>query len=169
MGEPAAAEPATARYPVDPDIAKLTKHPYRTLEDSRGTVLGSLKTGAALPALFGDIDDPPSQGDQDGTTINKYLWRGALDTIAFMPVEVADLQGGVIQTGWYKDQERPNERFKVNVFVISEDLKSEGIQVGVFRERRESGKASWRHAGPHPEAAEGLKAIIVDRAEALAR
>lgn len=167
-GKPAAAEPATARYPVDPDIAKITKHPYRTLKDDRGAVLGDLKAGFGLPAVFGEDKVLEGAERRTGAAVNTFLWRAALDTVGFMPVEVADVQGGVIQTGWYEDQERPNERFKVNVFIISDDLKADGVRVGVMREGRENDEAAWHQAGSSTDAAEGLRSIIVDRAKELA-
>jgi hypothetical protein len=132
-------------------------------------VLGDLKAGFGLPAVFGGDDAVEDAERQAGATVNRFLWRAALDTIAFMPVEVADMQGGVIQTGWYEGQERPNERVKVNIFVISDGLDPAGVRVGVFREKRESRGDVWRQAGVQPDAAEGLKSIIVDRAEELAK
>jgi len=171
IGEPAAAEAETARYPVDPDVAKQSGSSYRTLKNSRGKVLGDLKTGFPFPALFGDDQDRSTevvqQGKADGT-VNTHLWRAALDTVGFMPVQVADVAGGIIQTGWYEDQKRPNERFKVNVFVVSDDLRPDGVRVGVFSEKRESEQEPWRDAGASPEAAEGLRSLIVDRAAELA-
>lgn len=168
IGEPASAKPTTARYPVDPDIAKRTGNPYRTLKDSQGVLLGDLKTGLPVPALFGGEDAPdPQVGTGVDGTVNRYLWRAALDTVAFMPVDVADVQGGVIQTNWYEDQKRPNERFKIHVFIISDDLSPDGVQVGVFREEREDGDYRWSQAQISQQTAEDLKTIIVNRAMEL--
>lgn len=105
---------------------------------------------------------------QPNGSVNPHLCRAALDTVGFMPVQVADVAGGIIQTGWYVDDSRPNERFKVNVFVVSEDLRPDGVRVGVFSEKRDSTGEAWRDAGATPEAAEGLRSIIVDRASELA-
>ncbi|MGI9500485.1 MAG: DUF3576 domain-containing protein [Geminicoccaceae bacterium] len=168
IGEPAAAKPATARYPVDPDIAKLTKHPYRSLKDSRGALLGDLKTGFALPTLFDEDDERGNAPRQAGASVNTFLWRAALDTVGFLPIEIADVQGGVIRTDWYEDRNRPDQRFKVQVFVISDELRPDGVQVGVFREERESPRERWQQADPSPEAAAGLRTIILDRATELA-
>lgn len=170
IGKPPASEPKLTRYPVDPDIAKLSKNPYRTLEDSRGKVLGDLETSFPFPALFADDQaEPDIVADvQPNGSVNPHLWRAALDTVGFMPVQVADVAGGIVQTGWYVDDSRPNERFKVNVFVVSEDLRPDGVRVGVFSEKRDSAGEAWRDAGATPEAAEGLRSIIVDRASELA-
>lgn len=168
IGEPAATRPATARYPVDPDIAKQTKSPYRTLKDSRGVLLGDLKVGTSLPAWFDGKSEPSDQNamqDQRGDGVNRFLWRASLDTVAFMPVKMADVQGGIIQTDWYQDQDQPDERFRVNIFVISDDLRADGVRVGVFREER-AGDA-WNQAEASPQTADNLKTIIIGRAEEL--
>src|SRR5437016_375303 len=44
-----------------------------------------------------------------GITVNTYLWRATLDTVAFMPLSSADPFGGVIITDWYSPPESPNE------------------------------------------------------------
>ncbi len=169
IGEPAAAKPATAKYPVDPDVAKQTKNPYRTLKDSRGVLLGDLKVGTSLPALFDGKGEPGRQngGQPRSGGVNRFLWRASLDTVAFMPVKVADMQGGVIQTDWYEDRDRPDERFRVNIFVISDSLSAEGVRVGVFREQRVGEGDGWNQAGTSPQTAEDLRTIIVDRAQEL--
>lgn len=170
IGEPASARPATARYPVDPDIAKQTKNPYRTLKDSRGVLLGDLKAGTSLPAWFDGKSAPDAriaEPRQGGDGVNRFLWRASLDTVAFMPVKVADVQGGVIQTDWYQDRERPDERFRVNVFVIGDRLSVEGVRVGVFRQERVGKGDGWSQAEVSPQIAEDLRTIIVDRAEDL--
>ncbi len=169
LGEPAPAKPATSRYPVDPDIAKRTGNPYRTLKDSQGTLLGDLTIGVPVPALFDGDRDPGAENRQptsDGT-VNTYLWRAALDTVVFMPIEVADKPSGVIQTDWYEDRERPNERFKMNVFIVSDRLQPEGVRVGIFRETRRRLGQDWEQAAVSPSQADELRAIIADRALAL--
>ena len=47
----------------------------------------------------GGSDDSAGSGAALG--VNAYLWRGALDTLAFMPLASADPFGGVIITDWY--------------------------------------------------------------------
>ncbi len=40
-------------------------------------------------------------GQGTGIGVNAYLWRGALDTLSFMPLASADPFGGTIITDWY--------------------------------------------------------------------
>src|SRR5688572_14302950 len=62
------------------------------------------------------------KGETPDVAVNAYLWRASLDTVAFMPVASADPFGGVIITDWYSLPETPDERFKVNVFILGRAL-----------------------------------------------
>ena len=80
-------------------------------------------------SFFGD--------DQEGASdigVNAFLWRASLDTISFMPVNSADAFGGVIITDWHSSADAPNERFKLNVYILGRALRADGIRVAVFRQ-----------------------------------
>ena len=51
-----------------------------------------------------------------------------------MPMASADPFGGVVITDWYNAPETPNERLKINAFILDEQLVSTGIKVKVFRQ-----------------------------------
>ena len=91
--------------------------------DKRKTVFGD----GGL-SLFGDEE----QGDDGG--VNVFLWRASLDTVSFMPVNSADVFGGVILTDWHSSAEAPNERFKINVYILGRELRADGLRVTVFRQ-----------------------------------
>jgi hypothetical protein len=90
-------------------------------------------------SLFGGKDEKKDDGST-GIGVNSYLWRASLDTVSFMPLASADPFGGVIITDWYTPQEKSNERFKVNVFIMDRQLTSTGVQVKVFRQVNKGGK-----------------------------
>lgn len=71
----------------------------------------------------------------DVITVNSYLWRAALDTVNFMPLANVDPFGGVILTDWYASPEKPGERYKLNIFVMGSQLRSDGIKVSMFKQR----------------------------------
>ena len=69
-----------------------------------------------------------------GIGVNAFLWRGALDTIAFMPLASADPFGGVIITDWYSPPGTSGERFKATIYILSRDLRSDGVRVNIYRQ-----------------------------------
>ncbi len=64
--------------------------------------------------------------------VNTYLWRGALETINFMPLTSADPVGGTILTDWYSTSNNENERCKLNIFITGLELKSQNLKVTTF-------------------------------------
>lgn len=103
---------------------------------------------------------------QSGIGVNTYLWRAALDTVSFMPLASADPFGGVILTDWYSPEATPNERLKLNVFILDRELRSDGVQVKVFRQVRKKG-GSWNDAEVAPETAAQLEDTILTRARQI--
>ncbi|NBX67315.1 MAG: DUF3576 domain-containing protein [Proteobacteria bacterium] len=106
-------------------------------------------TGAERSTTGGDIYAKPESvfGEEgllvlggkkntpDVITVNSYLWRAALDTVNFMPLATVDPFGGVILTDWYTDPATPNERYKLNIFVMGGQLRSDGVKVSMFKQR----------------------------------
>ena len=64
--------------------------------------------------------------------LNIFLWRGALETISFMPLSSADPIGGTIITDWYSTSNNKNERCKLNVFISGKELNSGNLKVTSF-------------------------------------
>ncbi len=79
-------------------------------------------------------------GGSSGIGVNAFLWRGALDTIAFMPLASADPFGGVIITDWYTPPGTSGERFKATIYILSRDLRSDGLRVNIYRQVMQNGQ-----------------------------
>jgi hypothetical protein len=79
-------------------------------------------------------------GGGSGIGVNAFLWRGALDTISFMPLASADPFGGVIITDWYTPPGTSGERFKATIYILSRDLSSDGVQVKMYRQILRNGQ-----------------------------
>jgi hypothetical protein len=79
-------------------------------------------------------------GGGSGIGVNAFLWRGALDTIAFMPLSSADPFGGVIITDWYTPPSTSGERFKATIYILSRDLRSDGVRVNIYRQVLQNGQ-----------------------------
>ncbi len=97
--------------------------------------------------------------------VNAYLWRASLDTLAFMPLVSADPFGGVIITDWYIPPATPNERFKVNAYILSKQLTANAVQVSVFHQTNQGGQ--WVDSPASPAVASGLEDRILAQAADL--
>ena len=83
--------------------------------------------------LFGNGNKAPA--DQGaGLGVNAYLWRGALDTLSFMPLASADPFGGVIITDWYQPPTASGERFKATAYILGRQLRADGVRISIFRQ-----------------------------------
>ena len=67
--------------------------------------------------LLGE-DKSATAGDSTGAGVNAYLWRGAIDTLSFMPFASAEPEGGIIITDWYSPPTTTGERFKANAYIL---------------------------------------------------
>ncbi|HQT76698.1 MAG: hypothetical protein B7Z80_06515 [Rhodospirillales bacterium 20-64-7] len=85
-------------------------------------------------------DGGGTAGSGSGIGVNAFLWRGALDTISFMPLASADPFGGVIITDWYSPPGSTGERFKATIYILSRDLRSDGVRVNIFRQVLQNGQ-----------------------------
>lgn len=101
-----------------------------------------------------------------GIGVNSFLWRASLDTVSFLPVTSADPFGGVILTDWHSTPEAPNERFKLNVYILDRQLRADGIRVAVFRQVFDP-RAGWVDAPVGPGTATALENTILTRAREL--
>ena len=134
--------------------------------DDRSTVFGG--DGIDLIGALGGGSKSDESGS--GIGVNGYLWRATLDTMSFVPLASADPFGGVIITDWYSPPSTPDERLKVNVFILARQLRSDGVRVSVFRQNRvkdADGTVVWRDATVDPETGTKLEDRILTRARQL--
>lgn len=141
-------------YPV-----KVGKEEYASSARKQASVLSEDDLN-----IFGSSkkDDPGASG----IGVNSFLWRASLDSISFMPVASADAFGGVIITDWYALPETPNERFKVNIYILGRQLRADGVKAAVFRQRRDPG-GSWVDATVEARTTLDLENVILTRARQL--
>ena len=126
---------------------------------------GSLFGGDGGIDLF-NTSRPKTAQDGSGIGVNDLLWRASLDTLKFLPLPTPpDPFGGVIVYDWYSTPDNPNERFKVNVFILDRQLRADGIRVSVFKQVRDG--SGWRDAGTDDAAANKLEEAILTRARQM--
>ena len=114
--------------------------------------------------------DIPSQLAPSRTTsigVNSYLWRAAIDTVSFAPLLQADSSGGVIVTDWYANPRSPNERVKLTVSILDQDLRADALRVAASRQVLQNGV--WIAAPVAGATVQKLEDIILTRARDLRR
>jgi hypothetical protein len=117
---------------------------------------------------FGTAEKPgdAESGATGGIGVNSFLWRASLDTVSFMPLVSADPFGGVIITDWYSPPQSPDERFKVNVYILGRALRADGLRASVFRQQLD-GVAGWVDAPVAANTATELENAILTRARQM--
>jgi hypothetical protein len=129
--------------------------------------------GAGNGSIFGDQGATFSFGRGSngganqgaGLGVNAYLWRGALDTLSFMPLASADPFGGVIITDWYQPPGGGNERFKATAYILGQQLRADGLRVVLYRQVLQNGQ--WVDAQTDPAVQTALENRVLDRARQL--
>ncbi len=125
--------------------------------------MGSITGGSGLVLNPGKSQEP---GGQSGLPVSAYLWRAALDTLSFLPLAQSDPLGGVIISDWYSAPDAPDTRFKVTAYILTQTLRSDGIKVSVFKERRTAG-GEWQTVDPGANTASRLEDAILVRARQM--
>lgn len=144
---------------------KVTEEDTMTSEEQRKARVGKLFGDDALVFGRGARRDR-EEAAGGGVAVNGFLWRASLDTMSFMPLSSADPFGGVIITDWYVPPESPEERFKVQVYILDRQLRADGLRVTAFRQVRDS-RGEWVDAGVRTETAAELENAILTRARQL--
>jgi hypothetical protein len=106
-----------------------------------------------------------SGGSGGGIGVNAFLWRGALDTLSFLPLTSADPFGGVIITDWYTPADAVGERFKATAYILGRDLRSDGVRISVFRQVNQGGR--WVDAPVSQVIQADIENKVLDRARKL--
>jgi hypothetical protein len=157
----------------DPDAVQRAEDPYHTDPKYADPDAFNPRTQQGTDAhswlntlFFGDNKKSDSGGGAVGIGVNSLLWRASLDTISFMPLASADPFGGVIITDWYSPPDSPNERFKVNLYILSRELRADGIRASVFHQRRGT-NGQWTDAPIDKATDTDLENAILTRARQI--
>jgi len=112
---------------MDPELALRDAE---TRLQSGGGLLGN--KGLSLDMLGREKSNVSSSASSVAMPVNIYLWRSALETLSFMPLNSADPIGGTILTDWYSTTNNTNERCKLNVFISGKQLTTQNLKVSSF-------------------------------------
>jgi len=127
----------------------------------QGKVFGS----EGLSLGIGGKNGKPGDDAGGALGVNAYLWRGALDTLSFMPLSSADPFGGVIITDWFQPPASPGERFKATAYILGRQLRADGVRVVIFRQVQQSGQ--WVDASVSPATTGDIENKVLARAREL--
>ena len=97
--------------------------------------------------------------------INALLWRASLDIASSIPLDDVDTFGGTIVTEWYQLDAADEERIKLAIFVLDRELRSDGIRVVVYVQKRQGGV--WSDHGTDTEMGLQLEELILTRAREI--
>ena len=100
-----------------------------------------------------------------GLPVNALLWRAALDIASFVPLDDVDTFGGSIVTEWHQPEDRPNQRLKLLMFVVGQELRSDAITVRAYIQNRLG--TEWVDAGRDEALGRKLEDLVLTRAREL--
>jgi Domain of unknown function (DUF3576) len=119
------------------------------------TVLGINKEGSH-----------PAPGPQTGRDVSPILYQAAKDTLDFVKFASEDPLGGSLVTDWYSPPDKPDERFRIDVFILSRYLQSDGVAVTVERQVR-APNGEWADSTVDRRVQQDLQTKILYRARQL--
>ena len=142
-------------------VADEEYNDYRTQGGERGRMFGDqgLSFGIGKGGPGGRAEEGGALG------VNAFLWRGALDTLSFMPLASADPFGGVIITDWYQPPAGAGERFKATAYILGRQLRADGVRVAIFRQVAQNGQ--WVDAPVSPATTAEIENKVLARAREL--
>jgi hypothetical protein len=123
------------------------------------TVLGLAKKES-------DIRRQP--GPRTGPAVSPILWQAALDTLDFVKFSSQDPLAGSMVSEWYSPPDKPNERYKITVFILDRALRSDSIAVTVDRQEL-SASGQWIDTTIARQVETDLETAILHRARHLRR
>lgn len=157
---------ATVACSGNPNVRPVAQNEYND-PSTPPSERGKLGGGDGLVFGVGKGTSAKNGGNSDGGAlgVNAYLWRGALDTLAFMPLASADPFGGVIITDWYQPPTTPGERFKATAYILGRQLRADGIRLSLFRQVSQGGQ--WVDAAVAPSMTGEIENKVLLRARDL--
>jgi hypothetical protein len=159
----------------DPDAARRAADPYgndpRWSNPDMYSDYRDRPNGGAPNSILDTIFSPgkpdaSAGGGGSGIAVNSFLWHASLDTVSFMPLASADPFGGTIITDWYSPPDSPNERFKLNIFILGRDLRADGVRARVFRQNK-TPDGQWVDAPVDQATGTDLENAILTRARQI--
>ena len=100
--------------------------PNTSEQSSPGLFSKNSDEGLSLSELLSGKDN--SEGI---VNVNAFLWRASLNILSIAPLISTDSLGGTIISDWYINKNINNQRLKITAYILSQELRSNGIKVTV--------------------------------------
>ncbi len=127
------------------------------------TLMGGCKSigkrNTNKPSKSARVEAAPNMG------VNSFLWRASLETLEFMPTASVDPFGGVITKDWFASPEAPDERFKIDVYILDANLRADALKASVFKQVRNG--TGWSDAAVDADTGRQIENAILTRAREL--
>ena len=154
------------------DTDQASEPPPEAASPQQASTTGSkeIDTESSIWTLLGLAKKESERrvGPQTGSTVSPILWQATLDTLDFVKFASEDPIAGSLVTDWYSPQGKPNERFRINVFILARSLRSDALAVTVTRQAR-MGDGNWLETTIARQVETDLETAILNRARQLKR
>ena len=104
----------------------VVRNPITGEKSNPGLFSKDAEKGVNLSELFLEKDN--SSGI---INVNAFLWRASLNILSIAPLISTDALGGTIISDWYINKNVKNQRLKITAFILTRELRSDGIKVKV--------------------------------------
>ncbi len=101
------------------------------------------------------------EGTPDNLSVDPYIWAGAKETLAFLPIASEDPASGRIETGWGEISAGSGEQVRVIVQIYPGAPNATSVAVSVHR------RIGASEVGVNPETAPTIQQAILLRARQI--
>lgn len=165
-----AASPPAPQASAPPGTGGSPQNP-KNIKTVAADAPGEIDTEATIWTVLGLAKKPSvhEPGPHTGNTVSPILWQAALDTLDFVSFTSQDPLTGELVTDWYSPKEKPDERYKINVFILSRTLRSDAVAVTAERQERNATTGQWADTPIDKKVNDDLETAILRRAGQLKR
>ena len=104
----------------------VVRNPITGEKSNPGLFSKDAEKGLNLSELFLEKDN-----SSEVINVNAFLWRASLNILSIAPLISTDALGGTIISDWYINKNIKNQRLKITAFILTRELRSDGIKVKV--------------------------------------
>ncbi len=160
--------PAAAANAAAAGLRDTSQHP--AIKTAAADKPDDIDTEATIWTVLGFAKKPSyhAPGPRTGNTVSPILWQAALDTLSFVKFSTEDPLTGELVTEWYSPKGKPDERFKIDVFVLARTVRSDAVAVTIQRQER-TATGEWKETTIARQVEDDLETAILRRAGQLKR